>query len=397
MRSAVFCPAFPKFTSLIPTTPIFSPAVSGRYLSAMRALAQASARAAKEPLIGIGLGSVENKFSGAFPGADILMFRLEVMQRIGSRDALAMMTPWEISAVAKDVVEKTRVDAIMFPGSRNAIAELFWKPGEALPQETPKTLADVTQNEVLTAYCIFKMAMTIEALKRGIPSIYSCDATNYPVVAMGGEVVRVPTKAGSVVHNNGYDHSVTIPSGSWLHKMSKKITSKKEKNGDIIIPDVCSTHPLLPKRVPASFAVLATAPDGSPSIFTVTPYVLGLVDHFEVTSPRLVRQSEMSTYTRDEDDAPNFESTKLWEKLAKAFVKAAAMPNNLHPVDEKLFSPRIQEIMAVKDWTEYSKTTFDLGQRSFAGRPNADAEPKNPESKGWVDSTGATLDASQSR
>lgn len=308
------------------------------------------------PLIGICVGSVDSGFNSEFYRAQTLMFRREISSHLnGKTEDIAKMSPAEINAFACMLICSTNVSAIMFPGSTNTIAEPFWKKGAKFP----------TNPSVRTANSLLKMAIAIEVLNLGMPAMFSCDASNYPVVALGGEVTPIPKGPNVVSHDGQYtNHNITVKKGTWLHQLAANVTPRRDEDGNAVLTNVSSTHPLFPKKLPDGFEVLATAPDNSASIFAVTPNVLGLVDHPEVYPPAIAMENEYRSNYHSQEVIPDsdFDGRRLWQEISNTFVKAAEINSFRFPIDKTRFSPVVQETLAEKSWAELSARQFAVGQ-----------------------------------
>lgn len=299
-----------------------------------------------KPVIAVGLGSVDNGFMGQFNGADTVSIRQLMNKRLKDNNRpITDLSPREITKLAEEVFIETKANALICSGSTNTIAKFF----QSEAADFPKKLDTPTANS------IFKMGIAYYALLKGIPTIYSCDATNYPIVALGGKISPVQH---DIVHNTPFTtHNLIIKRGTWLAREAAKTTSLRDKDGNVIIKDVSSTHPLYPTKLPDNTDILASAPDGSTSIFSIAPLTMGIVDHPESGPVCEFRRGE-STYPDEKEE--NLEGLKLWSKISNIFIIAASLPKNTYPISENRLSPRILEILNAPNVSELSETKLSM-------------------------------------
>lgn len=195
------------------------------------------------------------------------------------------LTPAEISAY---VQAAPNIHALVIPGSHRPIDPNFINPH-------PTAVSFQTFN-----YSRIRMELLRRAVEEGKPVIASCDGANYPTTLLGGRiapVTKIPPSFNQpkISHNNNWSgdpkkleekpqHDVKVLPGTWLHTAAARLTNQCSPDGGIVFPEAYSTHPYYPCPLPPLAKLLATAPDGTPSIYTVFDYVLAMYDHIETPS-----------------------------------------------------------------------------------------------------------------
>lgn len=269
---------------------------------------------------------------------------------------LDRFSPDELSELAKYLLGNS--NAVFMPGSKNTIPEALYKKDESLI---------TSQNKSDVKRWLLKIAIAKNAIEFGLPLIASCESMGVLTLLSGGKLGKVSdiipkTIPGiisdpddEIVHSR-FPHDIIIPKGSaakenWLYEMSLRSTQIKPcDDGNIIIPDVLSTHPLyssfegLSEDAESKVKILAYSPDGTPSIVqycSLGEYVLGIQDHIEGFNSStidinhsydLIGESPKLGGSGVYKGSP---STNLWDATLEAFVKAAKMNS---PKDNSLLA-----------------------------------------------------------
>lgn len=314
------------------------------------------------PLIAIGFGSADMGFGWQFPTAETVLLRKVMRENLnGNVASLQKMSPRELSDFAKDNFEKTNPAALMFPGSHHTISKFLIDEKSSPPAEP--NLDSVNS--------VIKMFIACHCLVIGLPIIFSCDGSQYAAVALGGKSTPVPYEPIKdrrfVPHDGTYTtHNVTVLKGTWLHKLAEEVTPRRDDNGNVVLTEVSSTHPLIPTKLPDGAQVLATAPDDTFSMFSVSTRALAIVDHPEAYPPAIEQERR---YEESGDRIPDssFDGPNLWKKISECFVNAAKLPKHLRcdPIMPEKFSPRVQEIISARSWAEAASKQFAVSDRSM--------------------------------
>ena len=312
------------------------------------------------PRIAIGLGSADRELPKEFQDVEVVKIRELMLKHLdGDQEKITKMSPREITALAKNVLDDAKATGVVFSGSTNTMADFFQNKNA----EMPKRL------DIPAANSIFKMAQSVKALSEETPSMYSCDGVNYPTVALGGAVAPV-VASDFVKHDGTSKHDIIVKKGSRLAKEAAKISNYRDDKGNVIIRNTPSTHPLFITRVPVGAEVLAQAPDGSPCIVAFNKNTVGIMDHPEVGAVKSDadrKSEEMSSRIFGEDflgeeEKDSSEQNKLfWKILRDQFIKNASQQQDTPPpVPSTKFCPRIDEILNSPSIEQLSATRVSM-------------------------------------
>ncbi len=322
-----------------------------------------------KPLISIGLGSAGRADSGLikeFRDVETIHTDKILLECLdGDSAAITKMSPWEISQLSSEVWSKAGATGALFPGSTSTIADFFQRPNAEIPKKL----------DFYSSRSIFKMAQTLTALSKGTPSLFSCDGFHYPLLALGGEVSDV-LKGGLVEHDGISTHDLIITSSgwfkpkNWLEKEAAKISNKRDGNGNIVISDVASTHPLIPTKIPSGVKILATSPDNVAAILEFSEKAIAVLDHPEAgavvsDSQRKFEATELRFFGESFEKKETSNQQKLlWNALKNKFLNDASFKEETTP--NPIFSPRVEEILQARSLAELgaTKIAFSKGGKS---------------------------------
>lgn len=225
---------------------------------------------------------------GKKPGVTLLRMK----DHLPSSYDILKMTPYEITSHIGEIIKSC--DAVVMPGSRWPIHGLFtglcMKPYDEDPIQ-----------HAFLYYSFLRMAATYHTVKSGKPLLASCDGVNFPTILLGGTCAWVDRKKGEIFHNEDIDHPLIIPKNSWLYQHACTYPSSEYNLlKDIVIPRVCSTHPLYQKTLPPGATALAYSTDMLPAVIAYNAYTLGMQDHLEYRKSKDVSPILLAEYGTSE-------------------------------------------------------------------------------------------------